>query len=378
MIIQLIDFLFFLLCFIFTERLRRERPNGRGTTKGARTSTRVASKPIPVPRAATPPAAPTPAAPTPAAQTPAAPTPAATPPAAPTPAAPTPAAPTPAAPTTAAPTPAAPTPAATTPTPPVAPSPTATPPPASPPTPRAPTPFSDFEDSPSAEESSSTPGHVPTPPDTILPPTWQRSHPPAHPTSLPPVYQQHRPFVHQPRPVHAPQAFGTAVTPDVLQMFSYLQAQNQRLEMELARMRRNFDEAHGTGDSEKPPGKYVALVDGIHVLIGSSTDSWRIDRSVYERCYAACTGPKDLIVKLLDKVFTPEELARSNFYGGEVFNGRLATKEALCSKPAFRALVAQAGIQFPGTTTSSRFQREVRIATNNRCRRIAHRLSTGR
>nr|XP_054755522.1 nascent polypeptide-associated complex subunit alpha, muscle-specific form-like [Lytechinus pictus] len=113
---------------ISIKRLRRERPNGRGTTKAAKASARVASRPIPVPRAATPPAATTPAATPPAALTP-----------------------------------AAPTPAATTPTPPVAPSPTATPPPASPPTPRALTPFSDFEDFPSREESSSAADHVPTP-----------------------------------------------------------------------------------------------------------------------------------------------------------------------------------------------------------------------
>ena len=100
-----------------------------------------------------------------------------------------------------------------------------------------------------------------------------------------------------------------------------------------------------------------------------------MDQLDYDDAHRGCSGPKSLTIRLLTKVFTREELARSNFRGGDVFTGKeWVTKESLKRKPAFQAIIAQVSRQFPGSTATTSFQKEIREAVNTKCRKVGHAL----
>ena len=97
-----------------------------------------------------------------------------------------------------------------------------------------------------------------------------------------------------------------------------------------------------------------------------------MDKDVYDRVFGRVTSPKELIVKLMAEVFSKEELARSNFHGGVVFNGKdRVTKECMRKKPAFVAIMSQAALEFPRMRVDEDFQKELKDAVNAKCRKMS-------
>ena len=109
-------------------------------------------------------------------------------------------------------------------------------------------------------------------------------------------------------------------------------------------------------------------------MIGMTGVATVMDKDIYDRLYHLSKDAKDLIIKLLDRVFTIEELASSNFHGGEVFSPVRVTKAALRKHATFRALVAQAELQYPGETTCAGFGVDLRDSVNNKCRKATFKL----
>ncbi|XP_041465880.1 uncharacterized protein LOC121416451 [Lytechinus variegatus] len=122
---------------------------------------------------------------------------------------------------------------------------------------------------------------------------------------------------------------------------------------------------------EKASPKYTTLADD-QVLIGSSDASVTIGREVYLRAWESSSDAKDLVLRLVSTQFTREELAASNFNGGDVFNGKeRTTKRGLREDSRFQAILAQAVIQFPGSLTNDQQRKQLRDAVNNKCRKSA-------
>ncbi|XP_041473090.1 uncharacterized protein LOC121422245 isoform X2 [Lytechinus variegatus] len=116
-------------------------------------------------------------------------------------------------------------------------------------------------------------------------------------------------------------------------------------------------------------------IDSERVMIGVPGSSWVMAKSEYNEAFDKSSSAKELILKLMGKVLTREELARSNFYGGKVYNGKqMVTKESLSERISFQAIVAQAELVYPGGTSTQAFQRDIRIAVNSRCRRADYNL----
>ncbi|XP_071791480.1 uncharacterized protein [Asterias amurensis] len=116
--------------------------------------------------------------------------------------------------------------------------------------------------------------------------------------------------------------------------------------------------------------KCVTMGDG-QVQIGSKeTALLTLDENDYFTVWYQVNNPKDFIVKLLPKVFSTEQLKRSNFNGGQVYNGTdHIMKDKLKDKEPFIALMAEAEKEFPNSMTSPDFERQLRYAVNNKCRR---------
>ena len=106
-------------------------------------------------------------------------------------------------------------------------------------------------------------------------------------------------------------------------------------------------------------------------MIGVDGAAAVMDKDVYDHCHDLCNGPRELIVKLLDKVIPPAELAVSSFHGGENFRSEEhEVKPSLRKNVNFRALVAQAELQYPEETSSAQFQTKLRTSFNSKCRKI--------
>ena len=115
-----------------------------------------------------------------------------------------------------------------------------------------------------------------------------------------------------------------------------LQTENQSLRLENARLQRASEEPQWVKG-----GPAVVSMGNGSVLIGSSVDTHILTEDEYMESYLKASDPKDFVLRLLGKVFTDEELARSNFNGGQVTSGgEKVVKDRLCTKIAFKAVLA--------------------------------------
>ena len=113
----------------------------------------------------------------------------------------------------------------------------------------------------------------------------------------------------------------------------------------------------------KPPPQFSPLDDDF-VSIGSQEANVMMSKANYLKAYDSVRDGKELALKLMAVLFTKEELSASNF-NGSVEHG----KACLRSNYRFRAIVAQAELQYPGSTSTEEAQRLLRNAVNGKCRK---------
>ena len=117
--------------------------------------------------------------------------------------------------------------------------------------------------------------------------------------------------------------------------------------------------------SRKGLPKCTDIGDG-NVLIGAGEYTIVIARSDYLDCWDKTDNAKDLVVKLISKVFTEEELAMSSFNGGMI---RQTYKKRLADDPRFNAIIAQAEKEYG--VANQEDKKAIREAVNNKCRKKA-------
>ena len=111
-------------------------------------------------------------------------------------------------------------------------------------------------------------------------------------------------------------------------------------------------------------------LDAHNVLIGNSVAAHIVPRASYFEAFHRAKSSQNFVLRLLGVVYSPQELARSSFYGGtNTYRGTRTTKEPLYTKIAFRAILVQAQIDFPGFYQTEKSQTDLRDAVNAKCRR---------
>ena len=97
-----------------------------------------------------------------------------------------------------------------------------------------------------------------------------------------------------------------------------------------------------------------------------------MDYQAYFRTWSKAENGKDFVLKLMSLLLREETMARSNFYGGHVFNGKAwVHKYQLRVLPEFCAIIKQAESEFPGCFHTEKEQKTLRDAVNGKCRRAA-------
>ena len=116
--------------------------------------------------------------------------------------------------------------------------------------------------------------------------------------------------------------------------------------------------------------QYVVADQGQNtIVIGTSNNATYImSKDIYDKVFERENSPKELIVKLMAELFSKEQLARSNFHGGVVFNGKeRVVKECMRKKPAFVVIMSQGALEFPRLRVGDGFQKELKDAVNAKC-----------
>ena len=110
----------------------------------------------------------------------------------------------------------------------------------------------------------------------------------------------------------------------------------------------------------KKSGPGVIRLGNGSVLIGSNADAHILTEGEHMDCYLKAKDPKELVLKLLGRVFSEEELACNNFKGGKLGSlwQRKVVKDRLCTKIA--------DIVFQGSVSSAKFQSIIQTAINGR------------
>ncbi|XP_038060451.1 RNA polymerase II degradation factor 1-like [Patiria miniata] len=113
-----------------------------------------------------------------------------------------------------------------------------------------------------------------------------------------------------------------------------------------------------------------------NVVIGSTDggSTLTLPRKDYESVYDKATCGKEIVVGLLPKAFTLEELSNFNYFGGSVLSGGVSVeKQSLRSNHKFKAIVMQAEREFPGCTVGT-MTKDIRYAVNAKCRKASQKL----
>ena len=113
------------------------------------------------------------------------------------------------------------------------------------------------------------------------------------------------------------------------------------------------------------------------VVIGSNANggpTLTLPRAVYNDVLDKATSGKDIVLGLLLKAFSTDELPSYNYFGGSVnVLGVMVEKRPLVHEERFKAILAQAEKEFPDCTTGI-MRKEIRYAVNAKCRKIAQRI----
>ena len=118
----------------------------------------------------------------------------------------------------------------------------------------------------------------------------------------------------------------------------------------------------------KQPRYVSGLNEEGYVQLGVSTPPVLISKDDYEECFYVCKTGKDLVLKLLDKVFTKEEMAISNFRGGAVYSNGKMLEKARLDNVRMNALLSQVNLEYPGFMEHPDDEKVIRYAINSKCR----------
>ena len=203
----------------------------------------------------------------------------------------------------------------------------------------------------------------------------------AQPTETPEAEDQPaEPSLAEYLPLEPPSAVGLRLSDLENPVVKLIMAHNSMMTSALKALQEEVAELRavvaGKRTTPKRSPQFVVMEGGDEVLIGSISEAIHlINKHDYLSVWDNVDNAKDFIVKLLPKVFADEELARSNFNGGHVFNGKdHIEKDALRKKTPFLAIMAQADIEFPGFMSSALMQKQIRDAVNGKCRKISMKL----
>ena len=100
-----------------------------------------------------------------------------------------------------------------------------------------------------------------------------------------------------------------------------------------------------------------------------------INKVTYYDIFNKVSGPKELVLKVMSAVFSNQELAMSNFHGGEVIcKGGVVRKQAPTHSSTFQAVLAQAQKEFPEATRGETYRKALTEAVNGKCRKVTTKL----
>ena len=159
---------------------------------------------------------------------------------------------------------------------------------------------------------------------------------------------------------------------EIMHRLNLLEKSQDSMKKELENVKRELSSLKGNTFSparEVRQPRYVTQANEHgYVQLGVSTPPVLLSKADYDDAFFASKTGKELTLKVIERVFTKQELSISNYRGGKVYSKSTTVDKPRLDTVRMSAILSQVNLEYPGFMEKPDDEKKVRDAINNKCR----------